>query len=102
MPLNLDLIYTVYPEPIQSTVTHHGDGFYVVEVNAEWMFRFPRSQEATAALEIEKQFLGEFAPRLSHKSLHGSMACFEAFFSSVYTPVVIHGDCRANAPAHQS
>jgi hypothetical protein len=102
MPLNLDLIYTVFPEPIQSTVTHHGDDFYVVEVNAEWMFRFPRSQEATAALEIEKQFLGEFAPRLSHKSLHGSMACFEAFFSSVYTPVVIHGDCRANAPAHQS
>jgi aminoglycoside 2''-phosphotransferase len=58
----LDLISSVFPESIQSTQIHHGDDFTIVEVNNAWMFRFPRSQEASLVLEIEKHFLAEFAP----------------------------------------
>jgi len=177
---NLSLVSSILSEPIQSTLIHHGDDFTVVEVNSKWMFRFPRSQEAPAVLEIEKQFLNEFAsispipvplyqyvgpgfvgypkieglllspsrykalprssqkriavqigdfltslhtfpiehalqmgmsegwnnwrqkafqtfksdiaPRLKQKTLKGSMACLEGFFSKNYIPAVIHGD----------
>jgi aminoglycoside 2''-phosphotransferase len=60
--LNLNLIASVFPEPILSTQIHHGDDFTIIEVNHTWMFRFPRRQDALSALEIEKQFLAEFAP----------------------------------------
>jgi aminoglycoside 2''-phosphotransferase len=178
--MNLDLISSVFPEPILSTQIHHGDDFTIVEVNNAWMFRFPRSQEARNVLEIEKQFLAEFtplspvpvplyqyvgegfvgyrkiegillspvrykelseegqkkvveqisaflsslhsfpverarqmgmtvgwngwrkeafqlfkseiAPRLSQNALRNANSCFDAFFSSGYTTVVIHGD----------
>ena len=177
---NLNLISSVFPEPILSTQIHHGDDFTIVEVNNTWMFRFPRSQEAQTVLEIEKKFLTEFAPlspvpvplyhfigegfvgyrkieglllspgrykdlseknqkkvtaqisaflstlhsfpverarqmgmtegwngwrkqafqifkseiasRLSQKTLRNANSCLDAFFSSVYTTVVIHGD----------
>ncbi len=59
---NLNLIASIFAEPILSTQIHHGDDFTIVEVNNTWMFRFPRSQEAQTVLEIEKQFLAEFAP----------------------------------------
>jgi len=178
--MNLNLISSVFPEPILSSQIHHGDDFTIVEVNNSWMFRFPRRPEARIVLEIEKQFLAEFAPlspvpvplyqyigedfvgyrkieglllspgrykelseasqkkvveqisaflstlhsfpvgrarqmgmtagwngwrkeafqifkseiapRLSQKALRNANSCFEAFFSSAYTTVVIHGD----------
>jgi aminoglycoside 2''-phosphotransferase len=176
----LDLISTAFTEPVHSAEAHRGDDFTVIEINGEWMFRFPISADAPAVLEIEKQFLSEFASispipvpeyriqgpgfvgyrkinglllstgrfkalpaesqarivqqigsflnvlhsfpcdrarqmgmsegwngwrrkafqtfradiasRLSQKALRSSMACFEAFFSQTFTPVVIHGD----------
>jgi aminoglycoside 2''-phosphotransferase len=60
--MNLNLIASVFPEPILTTQIYHGDDFTIVEVNHSWMFRFPRSQEALSALKIEKVFLAEFAP----------------------------------------
>jgi aminoglycoside 2''-phosphotransferase len=60
--MNLNLISSVFPEPIISSQIHHGDDFTIVEVNNAWMFRFPRRQEAQTVLEIEKKFLAEFAP----------------------------------------
>jgi aminoglycoside 2''-phosphotransferase len=178
--MNLNLISSVFPEPILTSQIHHGDDFTVIEVNHTWMFRFPRRPEAFSILEIEKQFLTEFAPlspipiphfqfigpgfvgyrkiegllfnparyqelskekqkkvteqigtflsalhtfpielarqmgmtegwngwrkqayqlfnseiapRLSQIALRNVNSCFEAFFSGVYNPVVIHGD----------
>ena len=178
--MNLNLISSVFPEPVLSSQIHHGDDFTVIEVNHTWMFRFPRRPEAFTILEIEKAFLAEFAPlspipvpqyqyigegfvgyrkieglllsparykrlpeekqkkvteqigaflsllhtfpierarqmgmtegwngwrkqayqlfkseiapRLSQKALRNVNSTFEAFFSGVYTPVVIHGD----------
>jgi len=60
--MNLNLISSIFREPILSSQIHHGDDFTVVEVNNTWMFRFPRSPEARIVLEIEKQFLAKFAP----------------------------------------
>ena len=37
-------------------------------------------------------FKAHIAPRLSHRALKGSMACFEALRSQSYPPVVVHGD----------
>jgi aminoglycoside 2''-phosphotransferase len=61
-PTPLDLIQTVFPHPIQAIANHHGDDFLVIEVNNQWMFRFPKSRLAPAMLEIEKNFLPVFAP----------------------------------------
>jgi aminoglycoside 2''-phosphotransferase len=62
VPPNTDLISAIFPDPIETTHIHHGDDFFIVEVNSTWMFRFPRSQEAPVILEIEKRFLAEFSP----------------------------------------
>lgn len=62
LPSNFNFLTSILHEPIESTQIHHGDDFFVVEINHKWMFRFPRSQAAPAVLEIEKKFLAEFAP----------------------------------------
>lgn len=59
---HLDLIQTVYQEHIESVEQHSGDNFLVVEVNRQWMFRFPKSRAASEVLEIEKKFLKAFEP----------------------------------------
>lgn len=61
-PSPIELIQTVFPHPIQSVEQHHGDDFLIIEVNHQWMFRFPKSRAAPAVLEIEKQFLKSFGP----------------------------------------
>jgi aminoglycoside 2''-phosphotransferase len=55
-------IATVFDEPIEIAAAHHGDDFDVIEVNAAWMFRFPRRDVARAALAQERAFLPQFVP----------------------------------------
>ena len=62
-PSPIELIESVFPHPIQTIADHHGDDFLVIEVNNQWMFRFPKSRLAPAVLEMEKNFLSVFAPK---------------------------------------
>jgi aminoglycoside 2''-phosphotransferase len=59
---HLDLIQTVFHERIEAVEQHSGDDFLVMEVNHQWMFRFPKSRAASEVLEIEKKFLKAFEP----------------------------------------
>jgi len=54
-------IKNIFPADISNVTTHdNGDDFFVVEINHEWMFRFPRQEIASKALQVEKAFLARF------------------------------------------
>lgn len=58
-------IAQIFPQNIDSVQIHdNGEDSLVLEINGEWMFRFPRHAYAEQALEREKQFL----PRLARIS----------------------------------
>lgn len=53
-------IRAIFREPVESVEAHSGDDFKVLEVNREWMFRFPRTESARAVLGYETRFLAAF------------------------------------------
>ena len=54
-------IKNIFPSDISNVTTHdNGDDFFVVEINHEWIFRFPRQEIASKALQVEKAFLARF------------------------------------------
>jgi aminoglycoside 2''-phosphotransferase len=54
-------IKNIFPSRVSNVTTHdNGDDFFVVEINHEWMFRFPRQEIASKALQVEKAFLARF------------------------------------------
>ena len=55
-------IERLFTEPVASLGMFLGDDFTMLEVNCEWMFRFPRNPQARYALENEKRFLPIFSP----------------------------------------
>ena len=58
---DLESIRSVFPYDISSVIVHDGgDDFLVLEVNHEWMFRFPRTEISRKALWVEKGFLARF------------------------------------------
>jgi aminoglycoside 2''-phosphotransferase len=58
---HLETIKRVFSHEIVSTIIHEGgDDFLVIEVNGEWMFRFPRQDVARKALAVERAFLARF------------------------------------------
>ncbi len=58
---HLVTIESIVPFEIFSVLTHeHGDDFLVLEINDEWMFRFPRNEISQKALQVEKEFLARF------------------------------------------
>ena len=57
----LEAIKLVFPLAISAVEMYdNGDDFLVVEVNGEWMFRFPRNEIARKAFAVEKAFLARF------------------------------------------
>lgn len=59
----LDRIRADFEGVVDSAELHEGgDDFLVLEVNREWMFRFPRSPVAAEVMEREKRFLPLFRP----------------------------------------
>jgi len=58
---HLETIRDIFTSDISDVTVHEGgDDFLVVEVNHEWMFRFPRNEISRKALEVEKGFLARF------------------------------------------
>jgi aminoglycoside 2''-phosphotransferase len=54
-------IKKIFPSDISNLTLHdNGDDFLVVEINHEWMFRFPRNEVSQKALGVEKAFLARF------------------------------------------
>ncbi|MGA9398395.1 MAG: phosphotransferase [Anaerolineaceae bacterium] len=56
-------IKTVFTEPV--TIIDYddrGEDFFIIEVNHEWIFRFPRREYSRQALEVEENFLPAFQP----------------------------------------
>ena len=54
-------IKEIFPSNITSVRLHDGgDDFIVIEINRDWMFRFPRREISRNALIVEKAFLAEF------------------------------------------
>ena len=63
IPDYLKTIRKVFPSEITASKLHdHGDDFLVIEVNDEWMFRFPRNEITSRTFMIEKVFLSRFTP----------------------------------------
>lgn len=57
----IDLIKQDFPLDITSVNIHEtGDDFLVIELNFNWMFRFPRSDASLKAMEKEIKFLSKF------------------------------------------
>ena len=57
----LETIKSVFPSKISSVQVHEGgDDFLVLEINGEWIFRFPRNEISEKALQVEKVFLAQF------------------------------------------
>ncbi len=58
-------IQTIFPDKIETIdIDHKGEDFLVIEVNKEWIFRFPRNAYARQTLPIQIRFL----PRLAQIS----------------------------------
>jgi aminoglycoside 2''-phosphotransferase len=90
-------IKKIYPSDIASVTVHdNGDDFFVVEVNHEWMFRFPRNEVSRKAMEIEKAFLARFktisplpvpdhqligGDFIGYPKIHGALLSLELFQS---------------------
>ncbi len=54
-------IKNIFQSDISDVIIHdNGDDFLVVEINHEWVFRFPRNEVSRGALEVEKGFLTRF------------------------------------------
>ena len=54
-------IKNIFPSAISDVTIHdNGDDFLVLEINHEWMFRFPRTDVSQNSLEVEKGFLARF------------------------------------------
>jgi aminoglycoside 2''-phosphotransferase len=59
----IEKIKQIFPHNIAETFVHDdGDDFLVIEVNNEWMFRFPRQEFSRKAFAVEKAFLSKFNP----------------------------------------
>jgi aminoglycoside 2''-phosphotransferase len=59
----IEKIKQVFPHIIAETFVHDsGDDFLIIEVNDEWMFRFPRQEFSRKAFAVEKAFLSKFNP----------------------------------------
>ena len=57
----LESIKSVFSSEISRVKVHEsGDDFVVLEINHEWMFRFPRNEISLKAMQIEKEFLARF------------------------------------------
>jgi len=57
----IDQIEKAFPHKLEAVRIHNnGDDFLVIEVNQEWMFRFPRRPSTMKALLCEKRFLPGF------------------------------------------
>jgi aminoglycoside 2''-phosphotransferase len=57
----LETTTSVFPFDIIDIAIHDGgDDFLVIEVNGEWMFRFPRQEISRKAFVVEKAFLAKF------------------------------------------
>jgi aminoglycoside 2''-phosphotransferase len=58
---HLETLKNIVPFEISSVILHEGgDDFRVLEINGEWMFRFPRNEISRKALQVEKGFLARF------------------------------------------
>ena len=58
---HLETIKGIFPSDISDVFVHEGgDDFLVVEINHEWMFRFPRNDVSQKALRVERAFLARF------------------------------------------
>jgi len=91
----LQQIKRVFSPDIDAFTLHDGgDDFLIVEVNQTWMFRFPRNQLSRKAMEIETNFLNEFAAVsplpvparsfidqdfIGYKKIQGEQLTFEVF-----------------------
>ena len=54
-------IRNIFPQGIDAYTLHDsGDDFVIIEVNQEWMFRFPRNEISASAFVVEKAFLTRF------------------------------------------
>jgi aminoglycoside 2''-phosphotransferase len=59
----LEKIKAAFTEPVSSIhYNDYGEDFFIIEVNHEWIFRFPRRDYSRKALEVEKKFLPAFQP----------------------------------------
>ena len=57
----LQRIKGFFPQGIEVLTVHdNGDDFVVLEVNQDWMFRFPRQEFSKKAFAVEKSFLSKF------------------------------------------
>jgi aminoglycoside 2''-phosphotransferase len=57
----LSKIKEVFPSIVESVTVHdNGDDFVVLEINREWMFRFPRNDVSRKVFTTEKTFLASF------------------------------------------
>jgi len=88
-------IHNVIPQEIDTYSLHEGgDDFVILEVNRAWMFRFPRNELSQKAMEIETNFLKEFAATsplpvparsfihedfIGYKKIGGKQLTFEVF-----------------------
>lgn len=62
-PDKIERIARIFPDRIENVQIHdNGEDSTVLEINGEWMFRFPRHKYGERALEAEKRFLPRFAP----------------------------------------
>jgi aminoglycoside 2''-phosphotransferase len=57
-------IKTIFPDVIRKIHANEtGEDFFVLEINEEWIFRFPRNEYAYQALQREKRLLPELRKR---------------------------------------
>ena len=57
----VDQVKDIFPFEISTVSIHdNGEDFLVLEINQEWMFRFPRNTAAHKVLRVEQQFLPQF------------------------------------------
>jgi aminoglycoside 2''-phosphotransferase len=59
----LEMIKEIFSPAIAGVDVHEsGYDFLVIEINSEWMFRFPRNERSQTILEYELKFLSRFNP----------------------------------------
>jgi aminoglycoside phosphotransferase (APT) family kinase protein len=65
-PIVAELIATQFPElaPVSVTARHEGMDNEALEINGEWVFRFPKRAECEAPLRAELALLPRLSPRV--------------------------------------
>jgi aminoglycoside 2''-phosphotransferase len=57
----IDQVKQIFPFKISTlSIYDNGEDFLVLEINQDWMFRFPRNNAAHKVLRVEQQFLPQF------------------------------------------